>query len=108
MTAHTVVTSIVVYGEVIEHLKGQTEFLAHQAALHDLLLEIQPIFLDYSILDRYADLRRALRPPHGAGLIGDMDTLIAATALEHHLTVVTTDSHFLRVPDLDVMIATVR
>jgi predicted nucleic acid-binding protein len=98
----------VVYGEVVEHLKGQRDFVAHQAALHDLLLEIQPIFLDYSILDRYADVRRALRPPHGPGLIGDIDTLIAATALEHRLTVVTTDAHFLRVPDLEVMMVAVR
>jgi predicted nucleic acid-binding protein len=108
MAAHAVVTSIIVYGEVIEHLKGRRDFPEHQAALHDVLLEIQPILLDYSILERYADLRRALRAPHGAGLIGDMDTLIAATALEHHLMVVTTDSHFLRVPDLDVMVVTVR
>jgi predicted nucleic acid-binding protein len=41
-------------------------------------------------------------------LIGDMDTLIAATALEHRLTVVTTDAHFLRVPDLEVMMVAVR
>jgi predicted nucleic acid-binding protein len=108
MADHAVVTSIIVYGEVIEHLKGQREFFAHQAALHDLLLEIQPIFLDYSILDRYADVRRALRPPHGPGLIGDMDSLIAATALEHRLRVVTTDAHFLRVPELDVMMVSVR
>jgi predicted nucleic acid-binding protein len=37
-----------------------------------------------------------------------MDTLIAATALEHHLTVVTTDAHFSRVPELNVMMVTVR
>lgn len=45
----------------------------------------------YAILERYADLRRQLRPPYGPGLIGDIDTLIAATALEHDLTLVTTD-----------------
>lgn len=41
-----------------------------------------------------------MRPPHGAGLIGDIDTLIAATALEHGLTLVTTDRDFERIPDL--------
>jgi predicted nucleic acid-binding protein len=35
-----------------------------------------------------------------SGLIGDVDTLIAATAIEHGLTLVTTDNHFKRVPDL--------
>jgi predicted nucleic acid-binding protein len=43
-----------------------------------------------------------MRKPHGTGLIGDMDTLIAATALERNLTVVTYDSDFQRVPDLEV------
>jgi predicted nucleic acid-binding protein len=33
-------------------------------------------------LEQYADIRRKLRPPQGPGLIGDTDTLIAATALE--------------------------
>jgi predicted nucleic acid-binding protein len=59
--------------------------------------------LTYAILERYADLRRAMRPPYGPGLIGDMDTLIAATALEHGLTVVTLDGDFTRVPGLAVM-----
>src|SRR5580765_1933452 len=82
-------TSILVYGEVIEHLKSRPDFALHQRQLRDLLVEVQPFFLTYRILERYADLRRALRPPHGPGLIGDIDTLVAATALERDLTVVT-------------------
>jgi predicted nucleic acid-binding protein len=39
-------------------------------------------------------------------LIGDIDTLIAATALEYDLTVVTIDPDFQRVPDLKVMLLT--
>jgi len=54
-------------------------------------------------MDRYADIRRQLRVPHGPGLVGDIDTLIAATALERGLTPVTTDSDFARVPGLQVM-----
>ncbi len=49
-------------------------------------------------MQRYADLRRQLRLPRGQGLIGDIDTLIAATALESDLTLVTTDGDFGRVP----------
>jgi predicted nucleic acid-binding protein len=64
---------------------------------------VTPLKLSYPILERYADLRRALRPPHGPGLIGDVDTLIAVTALEHRLTVVTTDEDCTRVPGLAVM-----
>lgn len=74
--------------------------------LRALLGEVTPYKLTYPILERYADLRRAMRPPHGPGLIGDVDTLIAATALEHGLTVVTLDSDFQRVPGLSVMLLT--
>lgn len=73
-----------------------------------MLSEIVPFFLTYSILDRYAEMRRQLRPPFGPGLIGDIDTLMAATALEQNLTMVTTDQDFLRVPSLTVMRITVK
>lgn len=100
-----VVTSILVYGEVIEYLKSRPSFPAHRTQLLDLLNDaIEPYFLSYEILERYADIRRVLRPPNGPGLIGDVDTLIAATALEHGLTVVTTDTDFQRVPQLTVLL----
>ena len=71
--------------------------------MRTLLQEARPLQLTYAILERYADLRRAMRPPYGVGLIGDVDTLIAATALEHSLTVVTLDGDFTRVPNRSVM-----
>ncbi len=43
-----------------------------------------------------------MRPPSGPGLIGDIDTLVAATALERNLIVVTMDADFQRVPGLTV------
>jgi tRNA(fMet)-specific endonuclease VapC len=95
-------TSILVYGEVVEHLKSRPDFQRHQQQLRELLAEVQPFFLTYRILERYADLRRALRPPHGPGLIGDIDTLVAATGIERDLTLVTADSDFQRVPNLNV------
>lgn len=55
-------------------------------------------------MQRYAALRRQLRPPYGPGLIGDIDTLIAATALEYELALVTTDSDFTRVPGLSLLL----
>lgn len=45
-----------------------------------------------------------MRAPYGTGLIGDIDTLIAATALERNLTVVTIDADFQRVPGLNVLL----
>jgi predicted nucleic acid-binding protein len=97
-------TSALVCAEVAEYIRDQPNFPDHHRALRDLLREISPIFLTYSILDRYGELRRRLRPPHGPGLIGDIDTLVAATALERDLTLVTTDTDFQRVPDLKVTV----
>ncbi len=99
-----VATSLLVYGEVTEYLKGLPDFSARHKHLRQQLQEIRPYVLTYAILERYAEIRRLLRPPHGPGLIGDIDILIAATALEHHLTVVTTDTDFQRVPGLEVLL----
>lgn len=98
--AQEATTSIMVYGEVVEYIKPRPNYLAHQEALKQLLRAVYPYFLTYPIVERYAAIRLALRPPHGDGLIGDVDTLIAATALERDLTIVTVDSDFTRVPDL--------
>lgn len=97
-------TSILVYAEVVEYLKGSPNFALRRQQLRTFLHGVYPHFLTYSILDRYADIRRHLRPPHGPGLIGDIDTLVAATALERDLTVITTDTDFERVPNLRVML----
>ncbi len=97
-------TSIVVYGEVLERIKGAPDVARRHAGLRQLVRGVRPYLITYPIVDRYADLRRQLRPPHGPGLIGDIDTLIAATALTYNLELITTDSDFLRVPDLRVML----
>jgi predicted nucleic acid-binding protein len=101
---HQAATSILVYAEVIEYLKGLPDFPRRRQQLQILLREIYPYFLTYAIVERYADIRRAMRAPHGPGLIGDVDTLIAATALERNLTVVTLDQDFTRVPGLRVQL----
>ncbi len=95
-------TSVLVYGEIVEYIKGLQDFPIKYMMLRGLVGAVSPYFLTYSILERYAELRRGLRPPYGPGLIGDIDTLIAATALERNLTIVTTDSDYERVPDLKV------
>lgn len=102
LEGHEAATSILVYGEVTEYIKGLPKFAERHAQLQRLLREIYPYFLTYQILERYADIRRELRPPKGPGIIGDIDTLIAATALDRGLTVVTADADFERVPGLAV------
>ena len=101
---HELATSILVYGEVTEYLRGLHDFANRRIQLRRQLQEIRPYLLTYAALELYADLRRQLRPPRGPGLIGDIDTLIAATALDRHLRLLTTDTDFRRVPNLGVEI----
>src|SRR6266699_7234689 len=93
-------TSILVYGEVIEYLKGLPAFREYKARLQKLfeLNQITPYPLTYAVLERYADIRRTLRPLRQE--IGDIDTLIAATALEEDLILLTIDRDYERVPGL--------
>jgi predicted nucleic acid-binding protein len=100
ITRQEAATSIFVYGEVTEYNMSFPDATLRQEQLRRLLREVSPFVPTYGILERYAELRRQLRPPHGPGLIGDIDTLIAATALERDLTLVTMDGDFQRVPDL--------
>jgi predicted nucleic acid-binding protein len=104
LLAHEAATSVLVYGEVVEYIKTRPNYPAHERGLRALLGEVFPYFVTYPILERYADIRLTLRKPYGPGLIGDIVTLIAATALEHQITVVTADHDFMRVPGLSVML----
>ncbi len=101
-------TSIIVYGDVIEFLMGLPDVARRRRELSGALEGVHMHRLTVHILDRYALIRRQLRRPYGLGIIGDMDTLIAATALERNLTVVTADSDFLRVPGLKVELLELR
>jgi len=104
LSRREVATSILLYAEVTEYLKGLPDYPHRRGQLRTLLQSVYPYFLTYPILDRYADIRRSLRPPYGPGLIGDIDTLIAATALERGLTLITTDTDFDRVQGLTTML----
>jgi tRNA(fMet)-specific endonuclease VapC len=99
-------TSILVYGEVAEYVKKFASFGSYKASLEALFEQILPYPLTYAILERYADIRRTLRPLHQD--IGDIDTLIAATAIEHNLTIVTIDRDFERVPHLKMKLVNLK
>jgi predicted nucleic acid-binding protein len=97
-------TSLLVYGEIVEYLQRlpTPDFERREAELREVLRDIHPLPLSYPVLRWYAILRLTMRPT--SGLIGDVDTLIAATALERELTIVTIDADFARVPGLDLML----
>ena len=111
--AQDAATSILNYGEVIEGLHSfPVQYTQYQSILLGLLqTQVTVLVPDYRAVERYAEIRRTmrtLRSPTGqlVGLIGDIDTLIAATSLEHELTVITTDTDFTRVPGLSVQLLT--
>lgn len=95
-------TSFLVYGEIVEYFYSLPNAAQRIAQLQTALGVIVALNLTLVIEDRYADIRRTLRPPRGQGIIGDIDTLIAAMAVEYKLTLVTADSDFQRVPGLTV------
>ena len=102
--SNTAATSIVVAGEALERVMGRNDYVLLRQQLVQLLSVVYPYSIDLAIMERYASLRRTLRPPYGPGLIGDIDSLIAATAIEHGLTLVTMDGDFARVPGLDLLL----
>lgn len=111
--AEDAATSILNYGEVIEGLYSfPALYTQYQGILRGLLqTQVSVLVPTYRTLEHYAEIRRVLRTlrtPTGqlVGLIGDIDTLIAATSLEHGLTVITTDTDYTRVPGLSVQLLT--
>lgn len=97
-------TSMLCYGEIVEYLSDLKDVRRHRRDFRGALRLIHPCPLGLRTLERYAFLRRQLRPSYGPGLIGDIDTLIAAIALEYGLTRITGDRDFERVPHLDLML----
>ncbi len=98
------VTSIVVYGEIVEYLLSLPDITQRLLELQEVMRDIIPLPLDYPIMQRYAEIRRLMRPPQGTGLIGDIDTLIAATVTVHGLTLITADTDYQRIPQLSVQL----
>lgn len=106
---HEVVTSIISYGEVEEHIKPWPNYTTMHSTLVRQLDEIKPLAITRQIMELYADIRLQMRPPHGKGVMPDSDTLIAATALRYGLTLVTADDRdFSRVPGLNKVLLTSR
>ncbi len=97
-------TSVVVVGEALERVMGRDDYEVFRERLIQLQDVVYPYAIDFAVMERYAALRRSMRPPYGPGLIGDIDTLIAATAIEHGMTLVTMDRDFERVPGLDLLL----
>ncbi len=90
-----------VYISVVSRAEILAGMHAHEEARTMALLDSLPaLSIDVSVADRAGRLLYSL--PRKGQTISFSDALIAATALEHRLTVVTTNARHFAIPDLDV------
>lgn len=91
--------SIVTVGEVYEGAFGSALSERHLSSLRLFLSPFPVLPLTDPIMEHFARLRSQLR--RQGNLIPDFDLLIAATAWEHDLTLLTFNQrHFARIPGL--------
>ena len=91
--------SIIAVAEVYEGAFGSPDPQATLAGLRDFLSDFAILPVTDSVVEHFARMRAALRQQ--GQLIPDMDLLIAATAIDDDLTLITRNlRHFARLPGL--------
>ena len=99
-TADEIRVTPVVLGELMGGYRGGTRRRANEDQLRFFLSSsrVGVLPIDEDTAERYAAIVSSLR---SAGLqVGTNDVWIAASAMQHGLTVVTTDADFLRIPQI--------
>lgn len=96
---HGIAISAATFGEVYQGVFYGTDRKNDETVLRRFLVGVRILPIDRYVARRFAITRGFL---HSSGLgIDDLDTLIAATALYHDLTLVTRNlRHFQRIPGL--------
>jgi tRNA(fMet)-specific endonuclease VapC len=93
--------SLITYGEIYEGIYRGHAPEQNEDIFLRVLRRVRVLPLDRQIMRRFALIRGDLRSQ--GQLIGDLDTLIAATALHHGLTLITHNTrHFGRIADLKI------
>ena len=94
--------SLVTYGEIYDGIYGSHDPKRGERGFREFLRIVDVLPLNRRIMRRFARIRGNLR--RSGQIIGDPDIIIAATALEHDLTLVTGNTkHFARIPDLMIL-----
>lgn len=101
LAEHRIFVSFVSVAELYEPAFNSVNPEAHLLTFRHFLSAYRLLTLTHPIAERFAQLRSYLR--RRGELIPDFDLLIAATALEHNLTLLTFNlKDFRRVPDLRI------
>lgn len=94
--------SVIAYAEVVEGIRGSNHPDEQAGRFARLTGTVTLLPVTVAVADHFATLRDSLR--RAGTPIPDMDLLIAATAIEHDLTLVTGNvRHFGRVPGLRLL-----
>jgi len=91
-------TSVIVLAEIYDGLHRDSARDRKLAVENELLEGVPALGIDERLVPQFAALRADLRA--SGQIINDHDIWIAATALEHNLTLITRDKHFERITGL--------
>jgi tRNA(fMet)-specific endonuclease VapC len=93
--------SILSFGEIREGIIYGEDRPKHETGFRNFLRGVDVLPLTRDTMNRFASIRGELRKR--GDLIGDMDLLIASTALHYQLSLISRNlRHFRRVPQLDI------
>ena len=91
--------SLITYGEIYEGIHFGRDPRKTTEVFHRFLCSMEILPLTKPIMQQFARIRGNLR--RKGQIIGDFDILIAATAIQHHLTLVTRNvKDYQRIPNL--------
>ena len=91
--------SLATYGELLAGVRYSRDPQRTRRAIRQCLRLAEVLPITRRVMQRFADIKAELS--HQGQVIGDFDTLIAATALQHQLVLVTRNRrHFGRIPQL--------
>ena len=94
-----IAVSIISYAEVLDGAVGARNPVRQRELAEAFLAPYSVVNLNLAIARRFAELRVSLR--RSGQSIPDFDLIIGASAMEHHLTLITRNlRHFQRIPEV--------
>jgi len=101
LTSEGITMSLITFGEIYEGISFGRDPHKAEEVFRRFLRCTGILPLTKPIMKRFAQIRGELRQK--GQIIGDFDILIAATAIQHHLTLVTRNTRdYIRIPNLDM------